>query len=82
MRRVTLDDVVRKSFRQKGFFDKLIRNPESALRNANMSLSPRDMRKLKTRLRYPMIRVDCVKLMRFAIRARVSPAPPPWNPCR
>lgn len=82
MRRVTLGDVVRKCFRQKEFFEKLVRNPKSALRNAKIELSPRDMRKLKNRLRNRDIKVDAIKLIRMGIKAAVVPVPPPWNPFR
>lgn len=82
MRRVTLGDVVRKCFRQKEFFEKLVRNPKSALRNAKIELSPRDMRKLKNRLRNPMVKVNAIKLIRLGTKAKIGPIPPPWNPFR
>ena len=51
MEKVTLGKVFKRSTRSVDFFNKLVRNPESTLKRAGWTLSPKDTHKLNRLLR-------------------------------
>jgi hypothetical protein len=53
-----------KAATEKPWFEALLKNPESALREAGMSLSPEDLKRLKAGLKGPAeVKVNFVKLL-------------------
>lgn len=59
-----LKDVMAKAIADKAFFEALLKNPEKALADAKIVLSPDALQKLKSGLKNPQtIKVDMVKFI-------------------
>ena len=74
IRRVTLQDIGRKAFRDEQFFKKLqrARKPENALSDAGLSLSAKDLRKLRRALAAAtvLVRVDPRRMLARVHKSR------------